>query len=85
MGLSEKEKKILERLTKKAEEPDSAPVGKSVSVHVDLSDAKQVALAIKHGFLGADDLDDDDDGDDDGDDDKPDETPKRRGYFGDNK
>lgn len=74
---------MLERLTKKAEEPDAPAVGKSVSVHVDLSDAKQVALAVKHGFLGSDDLDDDDDDDDDTDKkDDDDDTPKRKGYFG---
>lgn len=80
MGLNAKEKKLLESLTKKSEEPDAGPVSKSVRVNVDLSDPKSVALAIKHGFLDPDD-DDDDDGDDDSDD--KDDTPKRRGYFAD--
>lgn len=81
MGLSEKEKTLLEKLTKKAEEPDRAPVGRTVNAHVDLTDPKSVALAIKHGFLDADE-DDDDGGDGDGDGDDGDETPKRKGYFG---
>jgi hypothetical protein len=82
VGLSASEKKLLEKLTKKAEEPDAGPVSKSVRVNVDLSDPKSVALAIKHGFLDPDEEDDDDDGDKDDKDDK-DETPKRRGYFAD--
>ena len=81
MGLNAKEKKLLESLTKKAEEPDAGPVSKSVRVNVDLSDPKSVALAIKHGFLDPDEDDDDDDDADDKDD--KDDTPKRRGYFGD--
>lgn len=80
VGLNAKEKKLLDSLTKKAEEPDSGPVSKSVRVNVDLSDPKSVALAIKHGFLDPDEDDDDDDTDSKDDDDK-DDTPKRRGYF----
>lgn len=80
MGLSAKEKALLEKLTKKAEEPDAGPVSKSVRVNVDLSDPKSVALAIKHGFL-----DPDEDEEDEETNEETDETPKRRGYFGDEK
>lgn len=81
MGLSAKEKKLLANLQKKAEEPDAPPVGKSISINLDLSNADQLKLAKQYGFLPADDVDDDDD--DDGDEDADDDTPKRRGYFGD--
>lgn len=84
MGLSAEEKKQLDALTKKSKEPDAAPVSRSVRANIDLSDPKQVALAIKHGFLSPDEDDDDDDdkgkGKGKGDDD--DDTPKRPGYFG---
>ena len=82
MGLTSKEKKLLENLTRKAEEPDAGPVSKSVNVLVDLKDAASVAMAKKFGFLPDDDDDTDDDDTDDTDDaDKGDDTPKRRGYF----
>ena len=80
MALSKKEQAMLDALTEKASQPERAPVGRSLTAHVDLTDPKSVALAIKHGFLEADEDDDDDDGKD-GDDDG-DETPKRKGYFG---
>lgn len=85
MGLSASEKKMLERLQAKAEEPDAPPVGRTLNASIDLGDPKQVALAQKFGFLTADEVEDDIDGDDDNDDDKGDETPKRRGYFNDSK
>ncbi|MDE2101942.1 MAG: hypothetical protein KGL39_32145 [Patescibacteria group bacterium] len=80
MGLSPDEQKTLKALQRKAEEPDAPPVGRSVNVSVDLSDPKQVALAIKHGFLSAIGADDDDTGDDEP---EEDDAPKRRGYFPD--
>jgi hypothetical protein len=79
MGLSAKERKMLDALTKKAEEPDAPGVGKTLNVSIDLGDEKQVARAQKLGLLDVED-DDDDDSDDD-DDDQTDETPRRRGYF----
>jgi hypothetical protein len=81
VGLSKKEQTMLENLQRKAEEPDSGPVGKSVSVMVNLADAAQVAMAKKFGFLPDDDADGDD-GDDDDDAREDDSGPKRRGYFG---
>lgn len=85
MGLSADEKKTLEALNRKAKEPDPEPVSRSVRANFDLGDPKQVALAIKHGFLKGDD-DDDDKGDKkdkkDKKDDDDDDTPKRGGYFG---
>lgn len=78
--LSKSEQSLFDKLKDKIEAPDTSPVGRSVRVNVDLSDPKQVALAIKHGFLDSDD-DDDDDDDDKGDKDDKDDTPKRRGYF----
>lgn len=80
MGLSEKEKKMLDRLTKKAEEPDAPAMGTSRSFHIDLSDNKAVALAKSLGLLGGDDDDDDDDDEDD--DREADDTPNRGGFFG---
>jgi hypothetical protein len=70
----------MERLAKKAEEPDAPAVNRSVTAHVDLTDPKSIALAIKHGFLSADEVDDDDDDDDES---KPEDKPKRPGFFGD--
>jgi hypothetical protein len=82
VGLTSKEKKLLENLTRKAEEPDAGPVSKSVNVLVDLKDAASVAMAKKFGFLPDDDDADDDDADGDADTDaEGDDTPKRRGYF----
>lgn len=76
MGLSEKEKKMLAALQKKAEEPDAPPVGKSISIHLDLGNADQVAQAKKYGFL-PNDLDDEEEEEE-----KEEETtPRRRGYF----
>lgn len=83
MGLTAKEKEMLDNLTKKSKEPDREPVSRSVRASIDLSDPKQVALAIKHGFLDPDDEPDDKDDDKDDKKDKGDDTPKRKGYFGD--
>jgi hypothetical protein len=69
---------MLEALTEKSKQPDAAPVGKSLTAHVNLSNKEEVALAVKYGFLPGDD---DDDADDDEDDDAPEETPKRKGFF----
>lgn len=79
MGLSDKEKRMLKALQTKAEEPDAPAVGRSLTAHINLSDPKEVALAIKHGFLSGDDDDADDDDDDDAADDE--DTPKRKGFF----
>lgn len=82
--LSDEESAMLKRLSDKKNAPDGPSVGKSINVNVDLSDPKQVAAAIKHGFLTADEADDagDKDGDKNGDGDKEgDETPSRKGYF----
>lgn len=78
MGLSEKEKKMMKDLQRKAEQPDEAPPSKSLSFHIDLSDNKAVALAKSMGLFGGKDDDDDDDDDDA---DEADETPTRKGYF----
>lgn len=83
MGLSPAEKKALERLQRKAEEPDPPAVGRSVTASVDLSDPKSIAAAIKYGFLTESEVEDLQDDEGDGESDEGDETPKRRGYFKD--
>lgn len=70
---------MLERLQQKAEQPDAPPVSKSLTAHVDLTDPKSIAAAIKHGFLTEDEVEEMQD--DDSEDDSKDETPTRRGYF----
>lgn len=72
---------MLAALQKKAEEPDAPPVGKSVSITLDLGNAEQVKQAKRYGFLPAD-LDDEEEEETP---DEEEETPKRRGYFGDDK
>lgn len=84
MGLSAAEKKALDRLQKKADEPDAPPVSRSVSATVDLSDPKSIAAAVKHGFLTADEAEDLKDDDDDNED-KKHTTPRRKSYFKDEK
>ena len=81
MGLSDKEKKLLEDLQRKAEAPDPPPVGRSITASVDLGDAKQVELAIKHGFLTADEVEELKEGEGEGEEKEGDEKPTRRGYF----
>lgn len=81
MPLSDEEQATFKELQRKAKEPAAAPVGKSINVTVDLSDEKQVARAIKHGFLTAEEVAEDKEGDNgDG---EGDETPRRKGYFSD--
>lgn len=80
MGLTAKEKKALEALQRKAEEPDPPAIGRSATFNIDLGDKEQVSLAQRLGLIPGDD-DADDDADEDGSDDEGDETPKRRGYF----
>lgn len=82
MGLTDEEKATLEKLSKKAKEPDApAP---SVNYSLDLSNdnawerAKQLGLVSDPEPNGGDG---DGDGGGDGDGDK---TPKRPGFFGDN-
>jgi hypothetical protein len=77
VALSAKEKKMLEALQAKAEEPDHSPTHRTANYSIDLSDSKAVALAKKLGLLGDDDDDDDDDDEDEG----KEETPKRKGFF----
>lgn len=81
MGLSSKERRLLESLQRKAEEPDPPTTGRSLHFNIDLGDPKQIAQAIKLGLLPGDD-DDDDEGDDDNQQVKE-EGPRRRGYFND--
>jgi hypothetical protein len=83
VGLSKSEQSMLEKLQRKAEEPDAGPIGKSVNIMVNLGDAAQVAMARKFGFLPDDDVDDEGDGEDSDEDRQADSGPKRRGYFGD--
>jgi hypothetical protein len=79
--LSEEERAVLKRLQQKDKEPAAPPVGKVINVSVDLGDEAQVARAIKHGFLTADEVEQDKNGSDGGDDDDGDDAPKRKGYF----
>lgn len=81
MPLSEEETATLKRLQQKAKEPAAPPVGKVINVSVDLGDEAQVARAIKHGFLTAEEAEADKngDGEEDG---EGEEAPKRKGYFG---
>ena len=83
MALSAKEKEMLERLTKKADEPEAPPVGRSISATIDLGDPKQIALAIKHGFLTSDEVEDlkEEEEGKEKEGKEGDDTPKRRGYF----
>lgn len=79
MPLNEEEQKVLKQLQQKAKEPAAAPVGKVINVTVDLGDESQVARAIKHGFLTADEVDQDRNGDES--DEDADDAPSRKGYF----
>lgn len=89
MGLTESERKELERLSKKKDAPDPPPINKSVTAHIDFSDEKQIERAIKHGFLTPAQAEEIKEGESDDDDDedsskrKPaaDKKPRRRGYF----
>lgn len=82
--LSKSEQAALKKLQDKSEAPDAPPVSRSVSATVDLSDPKSVALAIKHGFLTADEAEElEEEEDDKGKGKKGDATPRRRGYFND--
>jgi len=78
--LSDEERATLKELMRKDKEPAAPPVGKSISVTVDLSDDAQVERAIQHGFLTRAEVAADRNGDEDGED--GDEAPKRKGYFG---
>lgn len=80
--LSEKEAAALKRLQEKAEAPDAPSVGRSINVNVDLSDPKQIALAIKHGFLTPDEVDELEE-EETGNGEEGEETPRRKGFFGD--
>lgn len=75
--LSDEETAMLKRLTDKQKAPDSAPIGRSINVTIDLGDEEQIKRAIKHGFLTADDVADEKGEDED----EGDEVPRRKGYF----
>lgn len=82
--LSDSEQELLDKLTRKREAPDAPPVNKSISANIDLSDDKQVALAIKHGFLTAEEVKEEKEKADDKEGDKGkrrDATPRRRGSY----
>lgn len=78
--LSAAEQAVLDKLQAKMEAPDAPPVGRSIQASVNLGDPEQVKLAIKHGFLTADEVEELKD-EEKGDDEKGDDTPKRRGFF----
>lgn len=80
MPLSEEERATLKRLQQKDKEPAAPPIGKVINVSVDLGSDEQIARAIKHGFLTADEVAEDK-GNGDGEDEDSDEAPKRKGYF----
>lgn len=80
--LSDKEQALLKSLQAKAEAPDAPPIGRSINATIDLGDPKQIELAIKHGFLTADEVEElQEEGEGDGEAENGTETPKRRGYF----
>lgn len=81
MGLTDQEKATLEALSKKAKEPDAPPMGRNVSVSIDMGDAEQVAKAQKWGFLPPDE--EPAEGGEGGEGGAGDEDPpKRGGFFG---
>ena len=80
MGLTAKEKSLLERLQAKAEEPEAPAVSKATTVIVDLKDAASVAMAKAMGFLPGDEVEEEES---EGEEEKPDEKPARQGYFRD--
>lgn len=77
MPLSDEERATLRALQRKEKEPAAAPVGKVVNVTVDLGSKEQVDLAIKHGFLTADEVAQDQGEEEE----EADEAPRRPGYF----
>jgi hypothetical protein len=83
--LSDSEQALLDKLNKKVEAPDAPSVGKSISATIDLGNADQVALAIKHGFLTADEVKEIKEGEEEGEsgDKKVASKPRRPGYFKD--
>lgn len=83
--LSASEQAALKRLQEKSEAPDAAPVSKSISATVDLSDPKSIAAAIKHGFLTEDEVEElkEEEGDNGKEKKGGTSTPRRKGYFKD--
>ena len=73
--LSADEEKLLAKLMKKREAPDT-PSNRTLNISIDLGDDAQVQRAQRLGLL--DMFEDDDAG---GGDDDEEETPKRAGYF----
>jgi hypothetical protein len=80
VALNDEERATLKRLMAKDKEPAAPPVGKVINVTVDLGDEAQVARAIKHGFLTADEVAEDQNGDSG--EDEGEDAPRRKGYFG---
>lgn len=80
MPLSKREQDLLDKLNKKAEEPETPPISKSISATVDLSDPKSIAAAIKHGFLTSDEVEELKEEEEEKEKSK-DATPRRKGYF----
>lgn len=85
MALSAKEQEMFDRLSKKKDAPDAPPISKSISANIDLSDEKQIKLAIKHGFLTEEEVEEmQEEEDEKKKEKKADATPRRRGsYFKD--
>lgn len=81
MALTEEEKSLLAKLTKKAKEPDQAPPGRMLNFTIDLASDAAVERAKKLGIFPADDPEPDPDPDPDPD--PGDDPPKRKGFFGD--
>ncbi len=69
----------IKKLQDQLDAPEPGPVGRVINATINLGDPKQVALAIKHGFLDPDEPDPTDPPESD----EGDDTPKRRGYFKD--
>lgn len=74
VGLSEKEKELMAKLQKKAEEPD-APSG-NINFSLDLSSDTAWERAKKLGIVSDDEPPESDP------ENKPEEVPTRKGYFG---
>lgn len=82
MGLTDQEKATLEALSKKAKEPDPPPLGRSVSISVNMDDAEQVAKAQKWGFLPPDEEPPAEGGEGGESGESGEDQPQRGGFFG---
>jgi hypothetical protein len=81
--LSDSEQELLDKLTQKSKAPDAPPVSKSISANIDLSDDKQIARAIEHGFLTPAEVKEMKEEEEKDKKKGGDSTPRRRGYFKD--